>query len=238
MCPNHTPEVPALKRCYTCQELKPVTTEFFGRDKTRQDGFRPVCKACRKKATAANRAKAAAYRAANKDRRLEYDRAYRAANRERLNERDCAYQQEYRERFRAYVTDRAAKYRAANKYRTTVYNRMWYLANKEYDAERKRKYYAANPDRAKARARRRRARKADAVGSHTAADIRAQYKRQKGKCYYCGVKVGDKYHVDHIVPLSRGGSDSPENLVVACPFCNVSKKDKLLHEWIWGGRLL
>jgi 5-methylcytosine-specific restriction endonuclease McrA len=50
--------------------------------------------------------------------------------------------------------------------------------------------------------------------------------------------VGDTYHVDHVVPLVRGGSDDPSNLVIACVPCNLSKGDKLPHEWKRSGRLL
>ena len=72
-------------------------------------------------------------------------------------------------------------------------------------------------------------------GSHTAADIAAQHARQKGRCYWCDEKVGRRYHVDHIVPLARGGSNDPENLVISCRFCNLSRGAKLPHEW--GSRL-
>jgi 5-methylcytosine-specific restriction endonuclease McrA len=37
--------------------------------------------------------------------------------------------------------------------------------------------------------------------------------------------------VDHIVPISCGGDDLPDNFAVSCPSCNLSKHDHLLHEW-------
>lgn len=100
-----------------------------------------------------------------------------------------------------------------------------------------RRWRKGNPEKVRAIARNRRARKRAAEGTHTAADVEAQLKRQKGHCYYCGVKL-DKYHVDHVIPLSRGGSNSPDNLVIACPSCNLSKSDKMPHEWGESGRLL
>lgn len=103
-------------------------------------------------------------------------------------------------------------------------------------SKRYRSWKENNPEKLRVLANRRRARELQAEGSHTAADVRAQYKSQKGKCWYCGKKVGDKYHVDHRVPLSRGGSNAPDNLVVTCPRCNLSKNDRLPHEWC--GRLL
>jgi 5-methylcytosine-specific restriction endonuclease McrA len=34
--------------------------------------------------------------------------------------------------------------------------------------------------------------------------------------------------VDHVIPIARGGSDDPENLIAACRRCNYSKQDKLV----------
>jgi 5-methylcytosine-specific restriction endonuclease McrA len=79
---------------------------------------------------------------------------------------------------------------------------------------------------------RRRARKAKATGTHTADDILAQYERQSGACYWCDAEVGQDYHVDHVVPLSKGGSDGPDNLVIACPTCNLRKGAKMPDEFV------
>jgi 5-methylcytosine-specific restriction endonuclease McrA len=56
--------------------------------------------------------------------------------------------------------------------------------------------------------------------------VRDQYGRQRGRCYYCHEKVGDSYHVDHVIPLALGGGNGPENLVIACPRCNLTKYAK------------
>ena len=54
------------------------------------------------------------------------------------------------------------------------------------------------------------------------------YKRDGNKCQYCGSTK--ELTIDHIIPRSRGGEDSWENLVVACMPCNSRKSDKLLEE--------
>ncbi len=54
------------------------------------------------------------------------------------------------------------------------------------------------------------------------------YKRDGHKCQYCGSTK--ELTIDHIIPRSRGGEDSWENLVVACMPCNSRKSDKLLEE--------
>ncbi|WP_431861427.1 HNH endonuclease [Azospirillum sp.] len=50
-------------------------------------------------------------------------------------------------------------------------------------------------------------------------------------CQYCGAR-SDKMECDHVVPVSRGGSNDPENLVAACYDCNRSKGSKLVSEWL------
>lgn len=57
------------------------------------------------------------------------------------------------------------------------------------------------------------------------------YKRDGNCCVYCG-KTDAKFHLDHVVPWSRGGDHSAANLVVSCEFCNRSKGDKTPEEWI------
>lgn len=53
------------------------------------------------------------------------------------------------------------------------------------------------------------------------------YKRDGHKCQYCGSTRG--LTIDHVVPRSRGGDDSWNNLVVACSKCNTFKANKLLE---------
>jgi 5-methylcytosine-specific restriction endonuclease McrA len=177
-----------MKTCTKCGEEKLATAEFFY---VRETGrLRSDCKACTKKATAANRN-------ANYDCRREYDAVYYANHRHEKLQR-CA---------------------------------EWYRANKDQELVRRAAFRAAHPGHALAWNRNYKARKKNASGTHTTEDVRAQHKRQKGCCYWCGVKTGDDYHVDHVTPLSKGGSNGPENIVIACAFCNVSKGAKLPHEF-------
>lgn len=50
-------------------------------------------------------------------------------------------------------------------------------------------------------------------------------------CAYCGNTEGP-FHYDHVVPRSRGGPDTPRNLVQACAKCNREKHDRLPSEWL------
>lgn len=56
-------------------------------------------------------------------------------------------------------------------------------------------------------------------------------KRDKGICQYCGKHLGKKeYTVDHVIPRSRGGKNTWDNLVASCRKCNFKKSNKLLSE--------
>lgn len=66
----------------------------------------------------------------------------------------------------------------------------------------------------------------------SAQDITVQHNCQKGRCYYCLSELGGCYELDHFVPLRRGGRNTKENIVIACPSCNSSKGDKPPEEFI------
>jgi 5-methylcytosine-specific restriction endonuclease McrA len=57
----------------------------------------------------------------------------------------------------------------------------------------------------------------------------AIYRRDLGRCHLCRRRVKpDRFHVDHLIPLARGGSHVPENVAIAHPLCNMRKSAKLV----------
>lgn len=93
------------------------------------------------------------------------------------------------------------------------------------------KWAKKNPEAPRSAVRNRRARQKAAKGIHTNQDIYALFQFQRGVCF-CGFNLSDGYHVDHVVPISRGGSNWPSNLQLLCATCNCSKGTKLMEEWI------
>jgi 5-methylcytosine-specific restriction endonuclease McrA len=53
-------------------------------------------------------------------------------------------------------------------------------------------------------------------------------RRDNHRCQFCG--VSNNLTIDHIIPKSRGGEDSWENLITACIRCNNKKGNKTLDE--------
>ena len=56
------------------------------------------------------------------------------------------------------------------------------------------------------------------------------FERDGWTCVYCGKRTWE-LTCDHVVPVSRGGSSTLENLVTACLACNLAKATKTPEEW-------
>ncbi len=50
------------------------------------------------------------------------------------------------------------------------------------------------------------------------------------ECVFCGSK--ENLQTDHLIPRSRGGGDSADNMVLSCPKCNDSRGDKGVFVWL------
>ncbi len=70
----------------------------------------------------------------------------------------------------------------------------------------------------------------------TAAE-KAQYGRQLADrdggwlCFYCKTKLTSAFHIDHKLPIARGGLHHLENFVLACMPCNQEKHAKTIDEY-------
>ena len=66
-----------------------------------------------------------------------------------------------------------------------------------------------------------------AFQARVALNRRAVFARDGHRCQYCGASAEN---IDHVVPRSRGGSHSWDNVVAACRPCNTAKRDRMLDE--------
>lgn len=143
-----------------------------------------------------------AWIADRKEERLAYGREYAKANKEKYRARKIANREllnaqarEARKRNPEQANARAARYAKTPKGRLN----------------------------SAAGAMRRYARLLGAEGTYDAQDVRRIGDLQNWKCHWCGKPTKQSFHVDHIEPLSKGGSNWPNNLCVACPSCNRQK---------------
>jgi 5-methylcytosine-specific restriction endonuclease McrA len=188
------------KLCKACGIAFPATTEFFYAHPDARDGLKSECRPC-------YNARYRSVYAANREKEIARRRAYIAAHREEINAKNRLYWQERP----GLSTEQTRKYREAHP---------------GYFSERSRAWQQANPECHATNQRARRARQRQAEGHHSADDIRAIYNEQDGLCFWCGCEVGATYHVDHLMPLVLGGTNSPENLAITCPSCNIAKGAK------------
>lgn len=153
------------------------------------------------------RARNATYYAANPEK----IRAYRAAN--------C-------ESIRAYQAAYYADNRAANIEKERARDAARYAANRERAIARRAAHYVANPETYRIRNQNRRARKREAGGKLSPGLAEKLFKLQRGKCACCGEPLGADYHLDHIMPLALGGTNTDDNIQLLRQLCNNQKHAK------------
>lgn len=95
-----------------------------------------------------------------------------------------------------------------------------------------REWIQARPETRRAKWHKEEAKRKARPGLFTAADVRELLKYQGGLCAYCHCHVGEDYHVDHKIPVSRGGPNWPSNLAIACKNCNLRKGKRTVEEFL------
>ena len=130
--------------------------------------------------------------------------------------------------------NRVARHRRYNERRyveRAAYGKRYREANREKMIEGRRIYINANREKVSAQWARRKARKLHATPDLTNAELGAIEGLYK-KARHLGKLHGEAYHVDHKVPLNRGGGHHPDNLQVIPGWMNCAKQDKLPSEFI------
>jgi 5-methylcytosine-specific restriction endonuclease McrA len=80
------------------------------------------------------------------------------------------------------------------------------------------------------KSKRRKAQMRDSVAIQVSGkEVRARFAEFDHRCAYCG--AGGDLHIEHVVPISRGGGHALGNIVPACESCNYSKRDHDPETW-------
>ena len=151
--------------------------------------------------------------------------AYLAATRDHRLKRNAEYRQCNQDRIKAYN----AQYRLDNKDAQAVRVAKCYAAKSEHYREKGRLWKQANPDMVKAMQHNRRARILGNGGKYTAKQWQALKAKYDYRCLMCQRQEPHiRLTVDHVIPVSKGGSSDISNLEPLCKSCNSKKHRKLL----------
>ena len=188
-----------LKTCSKCKSAKPTTE--FNKNVSSRDGLCSSCKACSNLANAA-------WRAANPSKAKANSDKWRTANPEKIR-------------------DGNAKWRNANPEKARACVAKWKEVNPDREKECKAKWRAENLEALRIKNQNRRARKRENGGKLSNGLADKLFKLQRGKCACgCAQPLGTDFHMDHIMPLVLGGSNTDDNIQLLRQRCNNQKHSK------------
>lgn len=212
-----------IKICSKCKTEKPI--DHFAKSNTSKDGFQHCCKQCNK-----------LYRDTHKKELSEYFKIHYIENREDKLEYQIGYYTEHSEKVKNN-------------------SREWYKNNKEKALKRGKKYTNDNiinsrqykskykkTDNGKLNnnifSQKRRSRKKNLINDLTKHQWLDTLMFFNYQCVYCGLKEEEhknKYnqvlHQEHLIPISKDGKYTKNNIIPSCMPCNSSKGDKDFLEW-------
>jgi 5-methylcytosine-specific restriction endonuclease McrA len=197
-----------VKKCSRCHIEKPIN-EFYSNGKSGY--YHGKCKVCEK--------------TTNKERYDANPEKYRTAVRESALKYPDRVRARYQRWDEANREQRMHYYREYNDAHREEKRQGYRLRRMNMPSERRKTYYAQHNFT-------RRARLVNALRTERI-DKQALIERDKWTCYICGcICIPENITLDHVIPLSRGGTHTADNLRVACKSCNGSKGAKSLHEFL------
>lgn len=230
---------PSEKRCSSCKAVKPACE--FHRARREKNGLKPECKACAKAArhdwyvqnAEREKQKVVEWQKANPEKTKAKAKCTYFKNHETRKARNRAAYDAKKDTILATERER---YKADPEYREKRLNssRQRYISNPDAIKDYQKRHRRENPEKHQAWTNNRRSRVKEASGSCSPAEWREILEHFGHCCAYCLRHQRDAggLTVDHIDPISKGGTNDPDNLVPACQPCNSSKINKSLLEFL------
>jgi hypothetical protein len=217
-----------MKTCTKCKTSKSLAK--FSKTKNSKDGFQSQCKTCCQEYllswTKNNAGKIKQvkdeWRAKNKEKERLSQQAYAEKNKDDVKKYQARWRLENAEKLKK---DKAA-WQLSNAEKIKKGRAEKYAANSDKMREEKRKYYAENSESFKIRAHNRRVKITESGEKLSQGLTHKLFKLQKGKCACCKLPLGGDYHMDHVMPLALGGTNTDDNIQLLRAVCNKQKHAK------------
>ena len=192
------------KACSKCEIEKPLTE--YNKDKRVKCGLRAFCRVC-------ERDYYRKYREENREKAITYRKKWKKENREKVRADKRKWAKGWRERNPEISRARSRKYKEENPEKVKAYKKKWRKEN----LEKKRLHNS------KRRAVLREATTED-FSYEDLLDFWNKNEINYKECFYCEKEMPDKVeHIDHYVPLAKGGTHTKNNLRPSCARCNTMK---------------
>lgn len=197
------------KQCTICGETKSISE--FNKQTIGKYGVRSHCKECRKNKYESE-----------KEQILKRVKNYRDNNRELIADRKKKFAKDNREKIAEYKK----QYQTKNKIKISIKKKQYHQNNKSKILEYHNNYRKTENGRAVVNNLNMKRRQRERCGDVTAQQL-LMLQQNANNCYWCNKSLKNKkVHIDHYVPLSKGGEHTLSNLVVSCDKCNLSKGSK------------
>jgi hypothetical protein len=212
------------KLCKVCGEDKDLSMFYVKQRVGDKTYLYAHCKACDKV-----KRQAPEYKAKNNERqrvrRTDNPQKFREYDKERrrnLTQEQKLRKAEYHRLWEKNNPEKVANYRPKGVVR--VNSKVYYEKHKEQIKAKVSLYRKTNPTKVRALAQSRR--RKESLGKLSPNIIETLLKKQKGLCVCCRAKLVNEFHLDHIVPLALGGTNTDDNVQLLTPKCNLQKNAK------------
>ena len=201
------------KICTKCNYEKDLIE--FGNLSTTKDGKQFRCKECR------NLSARESTQRGDSNHKEVLKKSYQKHKEKRIKEKA-----EYRESNRKLLADKQKEYYRENKEECIEYQKKYRAYNKERIRDYWKMYRATEQGKTVKRNSNHKRRTLTKNGDVTVQQLKELYLTAKN-CYWCNTKLNkNNTHLDHLMPLSKGGEHTLSNLVISCRKCNLSKNAK------------
>ena len=201
------------KICTKCNYEKDLIE--FGNLSTTKDGKQFQCKECRNLSARESRQRC------DSNHKEVLKKSYQKHKEKRIKEKS-----EYREINRELLAKNQKEYYRANKEDCIKYQKTYRVKNKERIREYHKRYRQTEDCKISKRNSNHKRRAIVKSGNINTSELKELFSNTK-RCYWCNKKLNKKkIQVDHYIPLSKDGEHLIENIVLDCPYCNMSKGKK------------